>query len=186
LLRFPYTFRKPGEALQSDNDRVGDPTLKARIKKGAGGQHDAIVTWAVEGARRWYADPALSLTMTTQVEADTRAWRCEADRIMGFWAERLIADLYACILTTEMLEAFNHWLLINNHHPWPKETFGPRFEQHAETMRHGVTVARTLQPKGLSRYALFASAGSPVPARPRVYQGVRFRNVSDYHDSDLG
>jgi putative DNA primase/helicase len=151
LLRFPYTFRKPGEALQSDNDRVGDPTLKARIKKGAGGQHDAIVTWG-----------------------------CEADRIMGFWAERLIADLYACILTTEMLEAFNHWLLINNHNPWPKETFGPRFEQHAETIRHGVTVARTPQPKWLSRYALLASAGSPVPARPRVYQGVRFRNVSDF------
>jgi hypothetical protein len=67
----------------------GDPTLKARIKQGAGGQHDAIVTWAVEGAKRWYADPARSLTMTTKVEADTRAWRSEADRIMGFWSERL-------------------------------------------------------------------------------------------------
>jgi putative DNA primase/helicase len=174
LLRFPYTFRKPGEVLQSDNDRVGDPTLKARIKQGARSQHDAIVTWAVEGAMRWYADPARSLTMTMKVEADTRAWRSEADRIMGFWDERLIADLYACILTTEMLEAFNHWLQINNHKPWPKETFGPRFEQHAETKRHGVTVARPLQPKRLSRYGLLVSAGSHPPARPRVYRGVRF------------
>jgi hypothetical protein len=125
LLRFPYTFRKPGKALQSDSDRVSDPTLKARIKQGAGGQHDAIVTWAVEGAMRWYADPARSLTMTMKVEADTRAWRSEADRIMGFWDERLIADLYACILTTEMLEAFNHWLQINNHKPWPKKPSAP-------------------------------------------------------------
>src|SRR5215217_5620956 len=88
---------------------------------------------------RWYADPARSLTMTTKVEANTRAWRSEADRIMGFWDERLIADLYACILTTEMLEEFNHRLQINNHKPWPKETFGPRFEQHAgPTCRVGV------------------------------------------------
>jgi putative DNA primase/helicase len=85
-----------------------------------------------------------------------------------------------------MLEAFNFWLQINKHNPWPKETFGPRFEQHAETIRHGVTVARTQQPKGLSRYRLSASAGSPPPPRPRVYQGVRFRDVSDFHDSDLG
>jgi phage/plasmid-associated DNA primase len=64
---------------------------------------------------RWYADPARSLTMTTKVEADTRAWRSEADRIMRFWGERLIADPNACILTTEMLEAFNFWLQINKH-----------------------------------------------------------------------
>jgi putative DNA primase/helicase len=93
-----------------------------------------------------------------------------------------IADPNACILTTEMLEAFNHWLQINKHNPWPKETFGPRFEQHAETIRHRVTVTRTLWPKGLSRYGLLASAGSPPPARPRVYQGVRFRDGSDIHD----
>jgi putative DNA primase/helicase len=180
LLRFPYTFRKPGDVLQSDNDRIGDPTLKARIKQGAGGQHDAIVTWTVEGAMRWYADPARSLTMTTKIEADTLAWRSEADRIMGFWGERLIADPNACILTTEMLEAFNFWLQINKHNAWPKETFGPRFEQHAETIRHRVTVARTLQPRGLSRHGMSVSAGSPPPTRPRVYQGVRFRDVSDF------
>ena len=50
LLRFPYTFRKPGEPLTGDNDRAGRPGLKARIKANADGQHDAIVTWAVEGA----------------------------------------------------------------------------------------------------------------------------------------
>jgi hypothetical protein len=34
---------------------------------------------------------------------------------MRFWGERLIADPNACILTTEMLEAFNFWLQINKH-----------------------------------------------------------------------
>lgn len=57
LVKFPYTFRKPGQALQSDSDRAGDPTLKARVEHNTDSQHDAIVTWAVEGAMRWYADP---------------------------------------------------------------------------------------------------------------------------------
>jgi putative DNA primase/helicase len=33
LLCLPYSFRKPGEPLHSDNDRVGDPTLKGRIRR---------------------------------------------------------------------------------------------------------------------------------------------------------
>jgi hypothetical protein len=85
LLIFPYTFRKPGEPLHSDSDRVGDPTLKARIRHGADGQHDAIVTWAVDGAIHWYTDPNTALTPTTKVKADTRTWRADADSILGFW-----------------------------------------------------------------------------------------------------
>jgi P4 family phage/plasmid primase-like protien len=71
LLRFPYTFRKPGEPLESDSDRVGDPTLKARMRQDANGQHDAIVTWAVEGAMRWYADPDTALLPTETIADDT-------------------------------------------------------------------------------------------------------------------
>src|SRR5207342_835538 len=92
LLSFPYTFRKPGEPMESDSDRRGDPTLKARIRQDANGQHDAIVTWAVEGAMRWYADPDTALQPTETIAEDTRAWRAEADRILGFWDEHLTAD----------------------------------------------------------------------------------------------
>jgi putative DNA primase/helicase len=183
LLRFPYTFKKPSEPLQAETDRVGDPALKARIRHGADAQQDAIVTWAVEGAMRWYADPATSLTPTAKIKADTLAWQAEADRILGFWNERLIADADRCILTTEMLEAFNSWLQSNGHNEWSKETFGPRFEQHAETVRHGVRrVHPHDRPEGLSRF------GWPKepPARPRVYQGVRFRTASDQEKRETG
>jgi P4 family phage/plasmid primase-like protien len=57
LLTFPFTFRKPGEPIQGDHERRGDPTLKSRIKGNVDQQHDAIVTWAVEGAMKWYANP---------------------------------------------------------------------------------------------------------------------------------
>ena len=110
LLRFLYTFRKPTEELEAATDRRGDPTLKARIRAGADGQHDAIVTWAVEGAMRWYADPDNALAVTEQIAADTRAWRTDADRILGFWDAGLVPDRGACVTTTDMREEFNFWL----------------------------------------------------------------------------
>jgi putative DNA primase/helicase len=183
LLVFPFTFRKPGEELQGRSDRVGDPTLKARIRDNTDHQHDAIVTWAVEGAIRWYANPATALLPTPKVRADTRAWRADADRILGFWEERLKADRGACILTTDMLEAFNSWLRGNGHNEWSKELFGPRFVQHAETVRHGVEVKQPRQPEGLSRYGW---PGQELPARPKVYQGVRFQTASDQEKDESG
>ena len=79
LVVFPYTYRKPGESLVGPMDRAGDGGLKVRLGSSVSGQHDAIVTWAVEGARLWYrfGFPALP----AKVEADTRAWRKQADRI---------------------------------------------------------------------------------------------------------
>jgi hypothetical protein len=154
----------------------GDPTLKAQIRQGASGQQDAIVTWAVEGAMKWYADPATSLQPTEKIKADTRAWRADADRILGFWDERLIADEDACILTTEMLDAFNSWLKANGHNEWSKELFGPRFAQHTETVRHRVTACRPRQLGKLSRYGW---PGQEIPVRPSVYQAVRFQTASD-------
>ena len=133
----------------------------------------------------WYANPDTALMPTTKIKADTRAWRADADRILGFWGERLKADRDACILTTEMLEAFNSWLRSNGHNEWSKELFGPRFVQHEETIRHGVEVAQPRHPKGLSRYGLL---GEAPPRQARVYQGVRFQTASDEEEceSDTG
>jgi putative DNA primase/helicase len=183
LLIFPYTFRKPGEPLHSDSDRTGDPTLKARIRDNTDHQHDAIVTWAVEGATRWYADPDTSLAPTTKIKADTRAWRADADRILAFWDEQVIADRDACILTADMLEMFNSWLQVNGHNAWSKELFGPRFLQHSETVRHGVTVAR---PRRLGRLSRPPMSFSDPPPRPTVYQGVRFQTASDKEERECG
>jgi putative DNA primase/helicase len=177
LLKFPYTFRKPGEVLDGNpNDRPGDPTLKTRIEDNTDHQHDAIVTWAIEGAKRWYADPARSLQPTAKITKDTRDWRAVADRILAFWDERLIPDPDYNIITSEMLEAFNTWLRNNSHNEWPKETFGPRFDQHAETTRHGVARVRPYnRPENLSRFLRFKDP----PMRPEVYRGVRFRTAWD-------
>lgn len=57
-IEFPYRFRDPCKPHQTKMDRTGDPDLKDRLKANESGQHDAIVTWLVEGAIRWYADKA--------------------------------------------------------------------------------------------------------------------------------
>lgn len=184
LLVFPYTFRKPGEECRRPEERQGDPQLKARIKANRGGQHDAIVTWVVEGAMHWYAAPDTALAVTEKVAADTRAWRTEADRVLGFWDAVLVADPAACVLTTDMLEAFNDWLKSNGHNAWPKELFHPRFKSHTETNRHGVQERRTRNPVGLVRRGLDRFNTPPIPKQSVVYVGVRYRDENDEDQGD--
>jgi putative DNA primase/helicase len=177
LLRFPYRFRKPGEPLESDSDRAGDLTLKPRIRDNLTDQHDAIVTWAVEGAIRYYADPVRSLAPTKKVGEATRRWRIEADRILGFWDEFLIPDPDSDILAAELYDVFNEWLGGNGHNRWPVETFKPRFLQHAETVKHRVTVEQSRYPERVKHFRLNAPVQSSK--RPRVYKGLRFRTADD-------
>lgn len=193
LVKFPYTFIKPGDPLDDPaTQRRGDPTLKRRIKANPDGQHDAIVTWAVEGAMKWYASqsaieaavkaeaelPADVMRPCATVAADTRKWRIEADRILGFWTERLKPDPMAMVLTSELLEEFNAWLQSNGHAAWSKETFGPRFEGHAETVAHRITTKVTRDHGAIVRRpapaGAFGPASRPLPKQARVWSGVRF------------
>jgi P4 family phage/plasmid primase-like protien len=182
LLRFLFTFRKPGDPLHTKTDRRGDPTLKARIRDNTDNQHDAIVTWVIEGALRYHANPETSLQPTAKVRADTKEWRKTADRILSIWDEKLIANRDSCIIGPELLEAFNTWLRANGHNEWSKELFGPRFLQHDESVRHGVEYKQTRHPQNVSR--LPGSWPRDIPARPWVYQGVRFRTESDPFDDE--
>lgn len=191
LIRCPYRWVPPGKPL-APGDRVGDPTLKQRLIESPDGQHDAMITWAVEGARRWYANREALVTKTPnvadimlppeRVERDTQRWRALSDRILGFWLECLVPDPTAAVWAPELLEHFNAWLRENGHSPWAKETFGPRFESHEVTTRHGVVRQRTRNLSGIVRRsaALRWSVGErELPKQPEVWRGVRFRLPAD-------
>lgn len=184
LLKFPYSFRKSTDECVRPTDRVGDPTIKRRIKEGHEGQHDAIVTWAVEGAIRWYGDPDAALMPTARITADTLGWRVTADRILGFWSDRLVADPGACILAAEMTEEFNRWLKGNGHEAWSRETFAPRFAEHQETTRHGVESRRTAKLANVSRRPVTDDFEpvKPTPKQAVVWTRVRFRTAADQHE----
>jgi P4 family phage/plasmid primase-like protien len=178
LVVFPFTFRKPGEPLTGPNDRQGDPKLKARLRHGRA-QQDAIVTSLVEGARRWY-EHGFS-TLPAEVEADTRAWRREADRILAFWDECLVPDPEFCVVTTELFAAFNAWMKSNGHHEWSKELFATRFGAHHETARHRIVEQR---PRSLHNLLISTPPGTTAthPARPYLYRGLRFRYPDEVYE----
>jgi putative DNA primase/helicase len=185
LLKFPYTFRKPGEPLIAPTEREGDPGLKRRIRDGTTGQHNAIVTWAVQGAWLTHLSNGVLLAPPASVAQDTRAWRAEADRILGYWQERLIPDPNACVLTSDLLDDFNDWLKQNGHNPWSKETFTPKFGDHNETARNRVAAHRIRSPQGLVRRLHPPTWSHPVlSAQVTVWKGIRYRTSCDQHGED--
>lgn len=196
LVVFPYTFLKPGVPIHDpEHEKRGDPTLKARIKAGRQGQHDAAVTWAVEGAYAWYENmrrieagedvPSAMLT-PQRVSDDTLAWRKEADRILGFWEECLIPDPTAIVLASDVTDRFNEWLQGHGHSPWAKETFGPRFRDHVETKRHRAGFTRRKRLASVAGHVVrrpttypFPGTEKPLPAQADVWSGFRWRTAED-------
>ena len=183
MLSFPFTYVESAELASKDTDRVGDTRLKSRIEQGLGGQHDAAVTWAVEGAVRWYQRGSEALVASAWVVAKTEAWRGNADRISSFWTEILWRDDERCVLGVELFEAFNEWLIGNGHKPWGREMFESRFESHQVTLRNAVEKRRMRSPKGVSRH-IRSDDWKPVAldeqAQHRVWLGVRFASSDDH------
>lgn len=173
LIEFPHTFRKPGVAVAGPHERSGDPLLKTRLRQGSWGGWDAIVTWAVEGARRFFGSgfPPLPLS----VEASTTAWRLSADKILAFWEAELISDPNCGVATMDLLTAFNAWMQSSGQSPWSKEAFHGRFKSHEQTRRHNVELHRPrVATVSLSRPA---GTDTPLPNRPSIYTGLRFRDT---------
>jgi putative DNA primase/helicase len=200
LLRveFPYRFRADDEPLESALDRPGDEGLKPRMKEGADGQYDAVITWLVEGAKRWHANRA-ALRPPKRVRDDTFAWRANADRILGFWHDWLIAQhsntTTHAVRKDDLYDAFNQWLSTNGHERWSKELFHTRFREHSVTQESNVEERRPRAdsldkmtvsdpPKELLRHDGTFLDPRPHVKRPRIYVGLRFRTEDDAYIED--
>lgn len=173
LVVFPYKFGSVvgGVVGGVDNswERQADFNLDDRIRLNESGQHDAIVTWVVEGAMRWYEDKTgVEMELPERVVSDTKRWRADADKIMAFWEEKLEAAESKCVLVIETLEIFNDWLTAQGHTEWSLETFVSRFSQHEETRRRGVEKVRTKKLSGLQ-------SAYTKPKQATVWQGANFR-----------
>ena len=128
LMPWPYTFRKPGQALTGPWDRVGDPALA--YAAGDGQVRAAALAWMVAGAQRWYARGRMMLPVPERVERETRDWRAETDLILGFADDCLKFAPDAFTQTQDMLKAFNDWSSERGHRPWNDRTFASRFGAH--------------------------------------------------------
>ncbi len=189
LLRFPYRWRKPYEQLESPTDRRGDPGLRQRLEEGAGGQHEAVLAWLVDGAVAWYALDKTMPEPPRLVEADSWAWRAESDVILAYADERLCFDADAHVMSTELLADLNEWQVAHSQRPWGDKTLAARFGDHEEAVAHQVEKrlirATDIMHGTLSRRPLAGLvSGVPLHLPPpttkyNAWLGVRFRADSD-------
>lgn len=179
LVSFPFTFRRPGEALATDRDRTGDPRLRERLRAGRQRQHEAVLAWVVAGARRWYDADQILPPPPERVVADTTAWRHESDLVLAYMADRLDFDASACVLATELFADFCEWHESRGAgaKQWAENTFAQRFGEHDTATREGVRKTRTRSLVGLSRR--LRGTNSAPPKTATVWHGVRFRRTSE-------
>lgn len=180
LVDFPYTFVEKPETVW---EREGDPTLKRRIRDNTTGQHDAIVTWLVDGAARYLADPMLVEIerRPLEVREAIKAWQMSADRIMAFFTECLVPDPNGVVARPDLYHQFATFLAAQGHAKWSQETFLTRFRVHEMARRAGVTEGQTRNHEQLSRPPLPPGvlSDSTMPRLPgvvRILRGLRFRD----------
>lgn len=140
LMPFPYTYRKPSEAISGPFDRRGDPAL-------AYAHHNpdvraACLAWMVEGAKLWYARGRQMMDNPQAVVNETRSWRAETDQILGFSDDRLSYSPEVFTKTQDVLAAFNEWAAERGHRPWNDKTFASRFGAHDMVQGMRVTQGR--------------------------------------------
>ena len=171
LVKFPYTFRKKADQVQSGNDKLGDRRLRYRIKGNK--QKEAILAWLVQGAVEYYKTGLADIP--EKVEDDTRNWRKDADLILSYCDEKLYFDPDSHVLTTDLLDDFNNWIHDNGHPVWSKETFASRFGSHDEVTSNYVEKRQMRAKPGLSRPSTDGYFLSAAPSKYRAWVGVAFQ-----------
>ncbi len=178
LVSFPFTYRRDGEDLDGERDRRGDATLRERVKLGLQGQHEAILAWLVEGARRWYAAGQVMSEPPQTVADDTRRWRRESDLILSYFDDTLIADPDYYMPGEELYADFTAWLVAGAHPRWTTQLFVSRFGQHDEVARLKIVYDR-IRPSATEQKRSSKPPLRPLGERERVWIGVRYRTDDD-------
>ena len=171
LVVWPFTFRKHESQLRGPNDRLGDPTLRLRLKSDPQAL-EAALAWACEGARQWYDLERIMPELPERVEADTLRWRKESDLILAFVDEHISFDMDACIAGAELRNVFNSWIKEKGSREWGDKTFLARFGGHDQITQHSVVYKVIKNPQRLSTASGFTARTGTV----RAWLGVAWRS----------
>lgn len=182
LLRFPYTFRRPGRRLRATTDKRGDLHLRERLRQEP---QPAVLAWIVAGAVAWYDRDRTMPMPPKRVARDTLDWRKETDHILGFLSEKLVFAPERFVLASDLYSRFSTWLESAGHKEWSAQTFVSRFAEHTDVTAHAVRKAR----KRIGSFELSRPGGSSgfrlaVPSLPegsyvRLYQGLAWRDRAE-------
>lgn len=176
LMVWPHTYRKRQEDLRGPNDRLGDPTLRLRLKEDPQAR-EAALAWIAEGARRWYEMDRIMPPVPERVEEDTLAWRKESDPVLSFADEHLQFDLDACIAGQELRSVFNEWLVkVKGAREWGDKTFLARFQGHDAMTTHSVVYKVVKNPQRLSSRE---GGEGPKTGTVRAWLGLKWATGGD-------
>lgn len=179
LVDFPFRFRKPGEVLEQDTDRHGNPLLRQLIEQEEPAIMQAFLAWMVQGAVKWFEAGRIFPELPTRIATDTLAWRKETDFILAFVEENLVFDTNAHVLSAELYEDFKRFMA-GNGHVWSAQAFKRNFTEHSivTSSKTGVAYTKVRNHDRLSRPTYRMMDNHPVGAQ-NVYRGVRFKTAAD-------
>lgn len=161
VIVFPYRFVSTPAEITSANHRLGDLGLKPRMlgtdrEHGPYPQRQAVLAWAVEGARRYLARGDQPTPIPASSQAAKSEWLERSDTLGTFISERLEAAAGWVIPTTDLLDGYNEYLKARGHNTLASQTFTSRLDEHP------------LLPDGVARDRVRATTAADHPSRLRV------------------
>lgn len=184
---FPYRFRAANEPLERENDRRGDPRIKAELIHRPAGQA-AVLAWLIEGASRYYEAGSIEEWGQTpaSVVRSVRKWRADSDEILRFMDSEMEFDPDAWVSGADLYREFARWLQGQGQQKISSRTFVSRLEGHTGLPGTFGKTQRSKNAPGFSRPGLLTDGVAfALPQRPKGYAGLRFAvDQSFEHDSD--
>lgn len=170
LVEFPYTYGT------GEGDRPADPHLRHRMETSPTGQHEAVLAWVVEGARRWYERGCEMPPFPPSVEENMRAWRASSDPLQDYLATEVAPDPDSMVQVRDLYDDFSEWQLREGHPLWNERTFANRFRQHEGVKAMRLTDGRARPSSKNEEHRLSRrDALQPLPeGQVRVWFGLKF------------
>lgn len=157
LVRFSKTFPKKD-------------SFRSNMMRGHEGRAEAALAWVVQGAVRWYEAGRIIPDAPSQVTTNTREWRGDTDLLLAFLDEGHIEfDPESCVMTNQLLEIFNAWLVQRGNTKWALNTLSARLSGHEKFRK-----ITKVQIRVLDNLSIHPDSINVVPARPWVWVGLKW------------
>ena len=185
LVRIPFEKTFTPKPMGDGPDQLkAIPGLKERVISGLEGQHDAIVTWAVEGSIDYYARGEHFVSPPKSIKEATASWQVENDKLLEFFEDEVEFDPSYYIATADLLAAFNLRMRALGYRPWGAATFSQRVKQHPKLKKY-------IEKPGRVRVKVNESSlVRSLPPNPeylfnpakqmKCWEGIRFKNLNMY------
>lgn len=175
LAVLPFEYRYVANP-SSDKEKLMDANLLRELDTPEA--RAAILAWAVEGAKAYFAAGQHVLPATEGMQAKKDEWLGSNDVLAEFFDEMLIEDPEGMIPWTHLYAAFNRRQGEEGRKSWNKSTFRNRISSHRlfSDFKSG-----KLSTAGMSLYRDEYGSGPKAPTGGRVagVRGLRFRTEAD-------